>query len=219
MGRSLPFPGVIGLRRSLFYTREGGVIDNFLSFYNRGVREKITSNVLNQVGRQLHPAGFTLSVACGWDTRGDVRVDLHPGAVGKNVRADARILPFADQSFDNVLGLAFLHHIKDYQRAIEEIVRVTRIGGRILLLEPSLFHPHSIHFTHAFGLTKERPIWGKSVKQVLAQKCEIMLDDTFFGLRFAHFFLRHYETLVRIGREVPKPLQGYFVIVSQRTRS
>jgi SAM-dependent methyltransferase len=201
-----------------FYTREGGIVDNFLSYYNRGVREKITRDVMEHVSPQLHADGFTLSVACGWDKRGDVRVDLHPGAVGKNIRADARILPFADHTFDNVLGLAFLHHIRDYERAIEEMVRVTRIGGRILLLEPSLFHPHSIHFTHILGLTRERPIWGKNVKAVLGRKCKLLLDDTFFGLRFAHFFIRHYELLIRIGKEVPKPLHGYFVIVAQRIR-
>lgn len=218
MGSRLSLPGDSELSQRVFYTREGGIIDNFLSYYNRGVRERITNDVMIKVAPKLHAGGLTLSVACGWDTRGDVRVDLHPGAVGKNVRADARILPFRDELFDNVLGLAFLHHIRNYDTALEEMIRVTRVGGRILLLEPSIFHPHSIHFTHAFGLTRERPIWGKNVKGVLAHRCELLIDDMFFGLRFAHFFVRHYDYLLRIGKQVPKTLQGYFVFVAQRIR-
>lgn len=199
-------------------TREGGLIDNFLSYYNRGVRERITADVMTNLGSLLHDGGFTLSVACGWDKRGDVRIDLHPNALGKSVRADARVMPFPDECFDNVLGLAFLHHIKDYSRAVGEMVRVTRVGGRILLVEPNLLHPHSIHFTHMFGLTKERPIYVNGVKAALLIRCELLADDAFFGLRFAHFFLRHYDSLIRIGKSVPKPLQGYFILVAERTQ-
>ncbi len=173
---------------------------------------------MTKLGPLLHDGGYTLSVACGWDMRGDVRVDLHPGAVGRTVRADARGLPFSDESFDNVLGLAFLHHIKDYHNAVKEMVRVVKIGGRILLMEPGLFHPHSIHFTHMFGLTQERPIYSNGVKAALLKRCELLADDAFFGLRFAHFFLRHYDSLIRIGESVPKSLQGYFVLVAERRR-
>jgi SAM-dependent methyltransferase len=207
------------LTQTTLRTRQGGLVDNFLSYYNRGVRERITADIMTKLGPLLHEDGFTLSVACGWDNRGDVRIDLHPGAVGKNVRADARVLPFPDESFDNVLGLAFLHHIKDYPHAIEEMVRVTRVGGRILLMEPGLFHPHSIHFTHIFGLTKERPIYVNGVKAALLQKCQLLADDAFFGLRFAHFFLRHYDSLIKVGNSVPKPFQGYFLLVAERVRT
>ena len=206
------------MTQSLQRTREGGLIDNFLSYYNRGVREKITAEVMTKLGSLLHEDGFTLSVACGWDKRGDVRIDLHPGAVGKNVRADARVLPFPDEAFDNVLGLAFLHHIKDYPRSVGEMVRVTKVGGRILLMEPNLLHPHSIHFTHMFGLTKERPIYVNGVKAPLMERCELLAQEGFFGLRFAHFFLRHYDSLIKIGEPVPKSLQGYFILVAERVR-
>ena len=175
-------------------------------------------DVMAKLGPLLHERGYTLSVACGWDKRGDVRVDLHPNAVGKTVRADARTLPFRAESFDNVLGLAFLHHIKDYSKAVEEMVRVVKIGGRILLMEPSLFHPHSIHFTHMFRLTKERPIYANRVKSALLSRCELLSDETFFGLRFAHFFLRHYETLIRVGEAVPRTMKGYFLLVAQRIK-
>ena len=53
-------------------------------------------------------------------------------------RADAESLPFADQSFDLVLGHAVLHHLPNLRRAFTEFHRVLRPGGRILFAgEPS----------------------------------------------------------------------------------
>src|SRR3954453_8831197 len=51
---------------------------------------------------------------------------------------DAAELPFADESFDLVLGHAVLHHIPDLPRAFAEMRRVLRPGGLVLFAgEPS----------------------------------------------------------------------------------
>jgi SAM-dependent methyltransferase len=56
----------------------------------------------------------------------------------KTARADAESLPFADRSFDLVLGHAVLHHLPDLDRAFAEFHRVLRPGGRIAFAgEPS----------------------------------------------------------------------------------
>jgi len=56
----------------------------------------------------------------------------------KGLRADAESLPFADESFDLVLGHAVLHHLPDLERAFAEFHRVLRPGGRIVFAgEPS----------------------------------------------------------------------------------
>jgi SAM-dependent methyltransferase len=60
------------------------------------------------------------------------------GVPVKTARADAESLPFADQSFDLVLGHAVLHHLPDLERAFAEFHRVLRPGGRIAFAgEPS----------------------------------------------------------------------------------
>ena len=63
--------------------------------------------------------------------------------LGLDVRTeqvDAERLPFADESFDLVLGHAILHHIPDLPRAFEEFARVLVPGGTVLFAgEPSRY--------------------------------------------------------------------------------
>jgi SAM-dependent methyltransferase len=50
--------------------------------------------------------------------------------------ADATNLPFETESFDIVLFLRVLHHIEDFNKALEEAYRVTKEWWTILLSEP-----------------------------------------------------------------------------------
>ncbi len=55
-------------------------------------------------------------------------------------QVDAERLPFADESFDLVLGHAVLHHIPDLDRAFAEFARVLAPGGTVLFAgEPSRY--------------------------------------------------------------------------------
>jgi ubiquinone/menaquinone biosynthesis C-methylase UbiE len=55
----------------------------------------------------------------------DYRIQLHHG--------DAKALEIADETFDTVISNSLIHHVPDPARAIAEIVRVTRPGGRIFV--------------------------------------------------------------------------------------
>ncbi|NIR60190.1 MAG: bifunctional demethylmenaquinone methyltransferase/2-methoxy-6-polyprenyl-1,4-benzoquinol methylase UbiE [Gammaproteobacteria bacterium] len=57
------------------------------------------------------------------------------------VRADAETLPFETASFDGVTMAFGLRNVTHIPRALEEIRRVLRPGGRVLILEFSRFHP------------------------------------------------------------------------------
>src|SRR5205823_520870 len=49
--------------------------------------------------------------------------------------ANAEALPFLDESFDVVFCRSSLHHFADPERAVTEMVRVCRTGGRIVLVD------------------------------------------------------------------------------------
>lgn len=86
----------------------------------------------------------------GFDVTG---VDLAPNAValcnrylerqgvnGRAVVQNAEALEFGDQSFDAVYSSGVIQHTPDIERAIAEIDRVLKPGGRILII---LYHRHS----------------------------------------------------------------------------
>jgi SAM-dependent methyltransferase len=91
------------------------------------------------------PGDSLLDVGCGtgWFTRRAAADDLLATGLDRNadwldyartrsspdlswVQGDARVLPFADASFDHVLSIAALCFVDDERRAVAEAVRVAR---------------------------------------------------------------------------------------------
>ncbi len=126
-------------------------------------RQQVLGKLRKLLGSELD-AGYERSLEIGAGTgyfslnmlrAGVVReatcTDISPGMVAtlsanaerlgltvRAARADAESLPFADQSFDLVLGHAVLHHLPNLRRAFTEFHRVLRPGGRIVFAgEPS----------------------------------------------------------------------------------
>lgn len=106
------------------------------------------------------------------------------------------VLPFKDNSFDALISLAVLEHVKDPWRCVSEILRVLKPGGEIICCVPFLqpFHgyPHHYYNMTAQGLknifgdriTVNRhevplsllPIW--SLNWILNSWCNGLPDDT-----------------------------------------
>ena len=70
-------------------------------------------------------------------SRNIVRTDILPFNEF-NVSGDCAMerLPFKDSSFDAVLAFDSIHHSEQPSKAILELLRVTRKGGKIILVEP-----------------------------------------------------------------------------------
>jgi ubiquinone/menaquinone biosynthesis C-methylase UbiE len=89
------------------------------------------------------------------------RFELY-GMQGEFRAADAENLPFADNSFDAVYSFGVLHHTPNTQRAIDEVYRVLKPSGEIVIM---LYHKHSLHvwlgvpLYFLYGLAKGK-LWG-----------------------------------------------------------
>ncbi len=78
--------------------------------------------------------------------------------------ADAERLPFADNSFDLVLGHAVLHHIPDLACAFREFERVLAPGGTVLFAgEPSRYGDRLANVPKRFAGTIA-PLWRRAIK-------------------------------------------------------
>ena len=84
--------------------------------------------------------------------------------------ADAEHLPFNDESFDIVYSWGVLHHSPDTQRAVAEVRRVLRPGGRALIM---IYHRASLvgaMLWVRYGLFRGRPL--KSLQSIYSQHLE-----------------------------------------------
>ncbi len=56
--------------------------------------------------------------------------------------ADAENLPFDENTFDVVYSFGVLHHTPNTNKAVDEVYRVLKPGGEIIIM---LYHKHSLH--------------------------------------------------------------------------
>lgn len=75
--------------------------------------------------------------------------------------ANAEQLPFKDNSFDCVCSMGVLHHTPDTQKALEEVHRVLKPGGKVILM---FYHKNSLF--NRIGMPLYRFLhpknWGRS---------------------------------------------------------
>ena len=132
---------------TLKHLREHWWDEAFTAFLQETLQPKAGKRILD-VGCGTGTAEIQLSrlrlsqvQLVGVDLLPDRAIAARAAAVGHNMRArfaaaDALALPFPDATFDSTFCVAVLQHISDVPRAISEMARVTRPGGRIVAVEP-----------------------------------------------------------------------------------
>ena len=85
-------------------------------------------------------------------------ISSSPGAVAL-IGADATMLPLRDGSVDLTLALHMLYHVPDPSRAIRELRRVTRPGGRVVIVLNGSDHLRELRAIVAEARGDE--IWGQ----------------------------------------------------------
>ncbi len=70
-----------------------------------------------------------------------ISLDTHPES-GADLLADALKLPISDEQFNQVICLELLEHVQDPQKCIDEIYRVLRPNGKLILSTRFVFSIH-----------------------------------------------------------------------------
>lgn len=87
-----------------------------------------------------------------------------------DVFADAGCLPFPSESFDTAVMLEVMEHLRDPCRALTEIARVLKPGGRALISMPFLYPlhdaPHDYQRLTTFGLRRDIEAAGLRILEV-----------------------------------------------------
>jgi SAM-dependent methyltransferase len=79
---------------------------------------------------------------------------------GEFTVGNAECLPFDDGTFDCVCSMGVLHHTPDTERAVSEVFRVLRPGGRVILM---FYHRNSLQYRVKFPVM--RWLKGKDIQE------------------------------------------------------
>lgn len=136
-------------------------------------------------------------------------------------------LPFAEQSFDLVIGVAILHHLSeaDLKLAVNESHRVLKDGGRAYYYECVENSPAFDFIQNMFPVGKKGVYYRPSILNrkawiaYQAQLDERDLTDVELmqaGQKFRRCNLMHFGLLIRLGRLLGKASQSYLTAIDRR---
>ena len=128
---------------------------------------------------------------------------------------DAQDLPFPDNNFDCVCSMGVLHHVPDTQKALDEIFRVLKPGGRLIVM---FYHRHSAKYQFKYRVWSW--VTGKPMQQlvnefdgvgnpkgVVSSRKELhALLHRFSDIRMNVGFLRTSDIVLRGARFLPDRL-------------
>ncbi len=90
------------------------------------------SALFAKYGAVMASADITFSRAWSTQAKFDLMGDLAAGCLA--MQSDAENLPFQDDTFDIVYSNGVLHHTPDTEKAIAEVYRVLKPGGRAVIM-------------------------------------------------------------------------------------
>jgi ubiquinone/menaquinone biosynthesis C-methylase UbiE len=108
--------------------------------------KKLTRQRLDKFIKKHASKNNTLEVGCG----SSPYVNYFPNRIGLDIRkttnvnivGDAHFLPFKDENFDVILCTEVLEHLKDPKKAINEMKRILKSGGKLILTARFIFPVH-----------------------------------------------------------------------------
>jgi SAM-dependent methyltransferase len=105
---------------------------NIVNVVDIGCGGAPNSRLLSDVGLQVYSCELepnSLFLANRWKEGSQNKII--------SIVCDSTLLPFANNSIDLVFSKEFFHHVFEYEEIFQEINRVLKIGGLVLLKEPT----------------------------------------------------------------------------------
>jgi SAM-dependent methyltransferase len=139
---------------------------------------------------------------------------------GADILADCnKALPIEDNSFDSLLSVTTLEHIKNDELAVREALRILKPGGRFHILTPFLYREHgSPHDFH-----RHTPQWWNALFLELGLRDEqftvepLVWDEFVSGAALFEGSFRFLRTFVRALFCFPGLLAGLMGMRNNRT--
>lgn len=119
------------------------VLRLFLPTAHKILLKRITGPKLKALG------GSALVIGAGYEPYNELMpnvsnlicTDIDPNAKVDQI-VDAHHLPYCDSSFDSIVAIEVIEHLKIPRTAISEIYRTLKPGGKTLISIPFMFHIH-----------------------------------------------------------------------------
>jgi len=109
--------------------------------------------------------------------------------------ADVRALPFGDASFDAIYSMGTIEHFDETERAVEEIARVLKPGGRAIVGVPNRHDPFLrplfatlLQAVGLYGYGYEKSYSRRALRQILERAGLTVVAET--GIMFIPGWLR-----------------------------
>jgi ubiquinone/menaquinone biosynthesis C-methylase UbiE len=132
------------------------------------------------------------------------------GLDGEFVHGDAENMPFHDETFDVVYSNGVIHHSPNTQRIVDEMYRVLRPGGRIIVM---VYAENSLHYWrnlfYKIGIEQGR-LARNSMGQIMSENVELSehgskpLVKVYTRRRLDAFFARFVRRQILQRQMVPE---------------
>jgi SAM-dependent methyltransferase len=132
------------------------------------------------------------------------------------LQADACELPLADDSINAVVSANLMEHIPDDRRALREIARVLRPGGRTAIVVPA--GPRTYDYYDRFLGHERRYARGELASKCADSGLEVLEDRHIAALLYPAFWLVKQRNRIRYGGLLGEALEARVAADIRRTR-